>query len=192
MPYANQWRQHLRLQASILPPSISKKYTPVQDLESKQLVHTLLSHPDRFSQQFHRYASSLIFSLAYGKRMVTGEEEEVHAINKIMRNFVDAGQVGRWLVDAFPILDYTPQWLAEWKKLGAKYHEYESNLHIKNLREASEREGWNWAKQYLRSEVSKNMSELEIGYDCKFPSLPFFFSFCFWSGKGRCAKLGGI
>ena len=60
-----------------------------------------------------------------------------------MRNFTQAGAVGRWWVDIFPILDLLPKYFAEWKKISAKFHKYESDLHLANLREAQGRKGWN-------------------------------------------------
>jgi fumitremorgin C synthase len=62
-----RWSEHKRLQMSVLNPQMSKKYRTLQDLESMQLVHALVSKPSTFSRQFHRYAASLSFGLAYGK-----------------------------------------------------------------------------------------------------------------------------
>ncbi|KAG0123481.1 cytochrome P450 [Tuber indicum] len=159
------WNAHRRLQATVLSPRMSQKYKPVQDLESKHLIHALLKKPDDFARQFHRYSASLVHSLGYGKRLVTGLEEEVQTVDTIMRNFTEAGRVGKWWVDMFPILELVPKYFAEWKRISAKIFEYESNFHIKNLNEALERKGWNWAKMYKNSSFSQGMSDLEVGYD---------------------------
>ncbi|CUS11964.1 unnamed protein product [Tuber aestivum] len=159
------WNAHHRLQATILSPKMSQKYKPVQDLESKHMIHALLKKPDDFARQFHRYSASLVFSLGYGKRLVTAHEKELRAIDLIMRNFTEAGAVGRWWVDLFPILDLLPECLAEWKRVGLKFHQIECELHLANMREALEEKGWNWAKVYKNSPLSQGMSELEISYD---------------------------
>jgi len=75
----------------------------------------------------------LVFSLGYGKRLVTVHEGELRSIEAIMRDFVGAGVVGRWWVGIFPILDILPRCFAEWKRISTKFHRYESELHIPNL-----------------------------------------------------------
>lgn len=144
---------------------MSQKYKPVQDLESKHLIHALLKKPDEFSQQLHRYSASLVFSLGYGKRLVTPHEKELESIDAIVRNFTEAGALGRWWVDIFPIFDILPKYFAEWKRISAKFHKHESELHITNLNAAREQKGWNWAKLYTDSPYSQGMSDLEIGFD---------------------------
>jgi hypothetical protein len=101
--------------------------------------------------------------------MLTGDEPEVEAIDGIMRIFVQAGKAGRWLVDLFPALEILPEFLAGWKKASKLHHEYESALHIKNLREGRAAKGWNWAKHYFSSDGVDGMSELEVAYDRKSP-----------------------
>ncbi|RPA95776.1 cytochrome P450 [Choiromyces venosus 120613-1] len=159
------WNTHHRLQATVLSSRMSQKYRPVQDLESKHLIHALLKKPEDFSLQFHRYSASLIFAMGYGKRLITGQEKELQSIDAIMRNFTEAGAVGRWWVDMFPILDLLPKYFAEWKKISAEFHKFESELHVTNLNNARERKGWNWAKMYKNSPFSQGMSDLEVGYD---------------------------
>ena len=168
------WNTHYRLQSTVLSPRMSQKYKPVQDLESKHLVQALLRKPDDFSRQFHRYSASLAFSLAYGKRLVTAHEKELQAIDAIMRNFTEAGAVGRWWVDIFPILDILPRYFAEWKRISTKFHKYESELHITNLNAAWEQKGWNWAKLYKDSPFSQGMPDLEVGYDRTCPCLLYW------------------
>ena len=167
------WNTHHRLQATALSPRMSQKYKPVQDLESKHLIHALLKKPDDFARQFHRYSASLAFSLEYGKRLLTAHEKELQSIDTIMRNFTQVGAVGRWWVDIFPMLDLLPKYFAEWKRISAKFHKYESELHLTNLREARERKGWNWAKLYKNSSFSQGMSDLEVGYDRTCTYLPY-------------------
>ncbi|KAI4282012.1 MAG: hypothetical protein L6R38_003269 [Xanthoria sp. 2 TBL-2021] len=83
--YGEQWRAYHRLQGSFWSPRMSNTYRELQDLESKQLVSEFLVTDD-FSKRYHRYSSSLTFALAYGKRMPTGQEEEVKGVEQIMDN----------------------------------------------------------------------------------------------------------
>lgn len=83
LPYGEQWRAYRRLQGAFLSQRMSNTYRELQDLESKQLVSEFLTKDD-FFKRYHRYSSSLTFALAYGKRMPTGQEEEVKGVERIM------------------------------------------------------------------------------------------------------------
>lgn len=164
MPYGAQWRLHQRLQASYLNIRVSQTYCELQDLESKQLIFDMLSTSD-FTNRFHRYSSSLIYTLAYGKRMERGDEPEVAAIDQIMDNFLYAARVGTWIVDALPVLNYLPKWLAPWKRHGDKLHDFEAKNYSIFMEDALERDAWNWCKQVKSMPESKPMSPLESAYD---------------------------
>lgn len=164
MPYGAQWRLHQRLQASYLNIRVSQTYCDLQDIESKQLIFEMLSTSD-FTNRFHRYSSSLIYTLAYGKRMELGDEPEVEAIDQIMDNFLYAARVGTWIVDALPMLNHLPKWLAPWKQYGDKLHDFEARNYSTFMDEALKRESWNWCKQVKAMPESRNMSPLEQAYD---------------------------
>jgi cytochrome P450 len=164
MPYGPRWRTHQRLQASFLNIRISQSYTGLQDTESKQLMHELL-HTDDFSSSFHRYASSLIYALAYGKRLETANLPEAQEVEQIMEGFLYAARVGTWMVDAIPALNMLPSWMAPWKVRGEELHQYEARIMSKNLEKGKVASGWNWTKQVLSMKESKEMSPLELAYD---------------------------
>ncbi|RFU27833.1 hypothetical protein B7463_g8500, partial [Scytalidium lignicola] len=165
MPYGQQWRTHQRLQASYLNIRISQSYTDLQDIESKQLLNDLLAPNADFSDRYHRYASSLIFSLAYGARLPQGNEPEIVGIERVMENFLYAARVGTWIVDALPALNYLPNFLAPWKRYADKVHDFESNLYINNLQKGQQTSSWNWSKQVLDMKESNGMSVKELAYD---------------------------
>lgn len=74
---------YLLFHASVLNQRIAQIYYEMQDLESKQLIAELLTRSD-FLDRFHRYASSVVLSLAYGKRMPRGDESEIKSVDEIM------------------------------------------------------------------------------------------------------------
>jgi len=85
-----------RLQSIVLSRSTSQKYQLVQGLECKHLIHTQIGNSGDLSRHFHRYSASLIVSLEYGRPLVIvyKEEEELHSVDTIMRNFTDSCAVG--------------------------------------------------------------------------------------------------
>lgn len=165
MPYGPRWRNHQRLQASFLNIRVSHSYRELQDLESKQLLYELLDPSADFSDRYHRYSSSLIFALAYGRRLTRGDEPEAKAIDQVMDNFLYAARVGTWVVDALPALNYLPNFLAPWKRLGDKLHNFESELYANNMRKGWEAPTWTWAKQVRGMKEGQAMSEKELSYD---------------------------
>lgn len=164
MPYGEQWRAHQRLQGSYLNVRISQTYTILQDVESKQLIYELLSTSD-FSNRFHRYSSSLIFALAYGKRLTSGDEPEIEAVGQVMENLVYAARVGTWIVDSLPILNYLPKFAAPWKKSADKWHEFESKLSMGHMAKAQESGPWNWSKHIKEMKEGKAMNPEELAFD---------------------------
>ncbi|KAJ9626858.1 hypothetical protein H2204_009874 [Knufia peltigerae] len=165
MPYGQRWRNHQRLQASYLNVRVSQSYRVLQDLESKQLIFELLNSDADFSDRFHRYSSSLIFALAYGRRLVRGDEAEVIAVDKVMENFLIAARVGTWIVDALPALNYLPKFLAPWKRLGDSQHEFEARLQMDNLEQGQRARSWNWSKLVAGMKEGRLMSPKELAYD---------------------------
>lgn len=165
MPYGPRYRNFQRVQGGLLQPRIAQHYVKLQDLESKQLVFELLTvDEDGWMDRFHRYSSSLIFGLAYGKRMPRGDEDEVKGIEQVMVNILYAARVGTWLVDAIPALNKLPKFLAPWKRTADRYHEFESALFMKNLEDAKESKNWNWSKQAESMKATNEMSTKEMSY----------------------------
>ena len=69
---------HQRLEALILRPRASTCYNSVIDLESKQLFFNVLTTND-FVGQYQRYTASVMYTLTFGMRIVTGQEWAVPA-----------------------------------------------------------------------------------------------------------------
>lgn len=165
-PYGAKWREHQRVQGAILNINESKKYRILQDIESKQLMADMLSVTGSgFIPIFHRYATSLIYALAYGKRLVRAGEPEAEEINQVMSAFLIAARPGTWIVDALPFLNNLPGWLAPWKTYGNKLHAFESKLYMRNLDHGLESTAnWNWSKAGMALKQAESLSKKEMSY----------------------------
>lgn len=163
MPYGRQWRTQHRIQAEFLNPAISQRYRRLQDVETRQVVYDLLSS-NNFSENFHRLSSSLIFSLAYGKRMPRGDEHEVREIDELMTYLIEKQAPGKWMVDIFPVLNYLPRFLVSWKRLGDEYHHRETTLFGENMKKAENARTWNWSKDMKRIKEAEGLSVTELAY----------------------------
>jgi len=163
-PYGEEFLLHQRLEATVLSPRASKTYTPLQDMESKQLLMNLLTTND-FPRQFERFTASVVYSLTYGFRILTGEEWQIQTAHEVLKNFTYAGQVGAWIVDAIPVLKHLPQFLAPWKKTAEEWYQIEANLHMTNMQDALKRDGWNWSKDFINAKDRETLSDVEVSWD---------------------------
>lgn len=163
LPYGQQWRTQHRIHAEFLNPRTSQKYRVLQDVESRQVVYDLLSS-NNFSDNFHRFSSSLVFSLAYGKRMPRGDEHEVREIDQLMANVSEKMAPGKWVVDIFPVLNYLPRFLASWKSMGDRFHKRETTLFGNNVRMGEKAPSWNWTKDLERIKEAQSLSDTELVY----------------------------
>lgn len=163
-PYNERYKLHQRLDAPVLAPRASQTYHPIQDLESKQLVYDFLSS-NNFKKIYERYAASLMYSLAYGFRLDTGDEEIMKTAHTVQGNFAYAGRVGTWIVDAIPALNVLPPFLAPWKRTAEKFFQIEKKMHLDNMATARASPHWNWTKELSASPESETMSDLELAYN---------------------------
>jgi cytochrome P450 len=162
--YNDRYKQHQRLDAPVLSPRASRSYYPLQDLESKQLLFDFLSTND-FKRVYERYAASLVYSLAYGIRLPTGNEWMLKHAHEVEDNFAYAARVGTWIVDALPFLNYLPAALAPWKRTAEKFYQIEEELHLNNMRTALASKSWNWTKEFTKSKEAIQMSQIELAYN---------------------------
>ncbi|CAZ84036.1 unnamed protein product [Tuber melanosporum] len=160
----DKWRVHRRLQGQVINQNITNKYKGFQNLESAQLIKELADRPEDFFDSFHRYNSSVIFAMAYGKRMPRGDEEDVVAVDEITQNFLYSARLGTWIVDSFPFLNYLPTSMAPWKRIGDNFYNWAEKMHTFNRNEALQRKGWNWTKEIARMKEAQNVSPLELAF----------------------------
>ncbi|KAF3043079.1 hypothetical protein E8E11_004042 [Didymella keratinophila] len=142
-PFDEDFLLHQRLEAPVLSPRASACYTAIQDLESNQLLKNLLQSND-FPKEFERFAASIVYSIAFGIRIITGEEWQLQTSHECLKNFTIAGKVGAWIVDLFPSLNNLPAPLMPWKQTAETWYQMWENLHMSNMQDALKREGWNW------------------------------------------------
>ncbi|CUS13389.1 unnamed protein product [Tuber aestivum] len=138
------WGLARRLYTAFLSNTESTKYQQLQELESLRTIVDFLDRPDAFVKHVHRFAAPLMYKLCYEKRVVTGEESEVVEIDQMLMKFVQAGEHGRWTVEAFPILEWLPKRFAGWKREGEQ--------------EAKKSEGDSWVKKVQGTILRKHYS----------------------------------
>ncbi|KAL3489683.1 cytochrome P450 [Aspergillus germanicus] len=171
-PYDERYKLHQRMEAPLLTLRAASNYRPLQDLESQQLLFDVLGEWDTFGEKgvdfhhhFERAMASTIYCLNYGYRLQTGYEKELMDGKKVQAEFARTGQVGAYIVDSFPSLNYLPKFLAPWKKEGEELYELERQLHVGNLRKGLNNRSWNFAKYMKYSPEAATMPEEELAFD---------------------------
>ncbi|PVH92621.1 cytochrome P450 [Periconia macrospinosa] len=162
LPYGEQWRGYRRLQGAFLSPRMSNTYRELQDLESKQLISEFLTRDD-FFKRYHRYSSSLTFALAYGKRMPTGQEEEVKGVELIMDHLNNAF-ITNWIVDSLPFLNRLPRFMKPWQKIADFLGDEERDFFNMIRSGATDRRGYNWCKDILTMKEHKALTDTQLSY----------------------------
>lgn len=163
-PYNERYRMHQRMEATLLSPRASKSYEVLQDLESKQLLQKFLSG-NNFHEYFELFAASLIYTLIYGHRVEDRNDQALVDAHEVQQNFTFVASTGRWLVDALPIINYLPKFVAPWKETAERLFKIESDMHLRNLHCGLESKCWNWAKELTKSKEGQSMPRLEMAYD---------------------------
>lgn len=170
--YDERYILHQRMEAPLLSLKSASTYRPLQDLESRQLLFDVVNEYDEHGEKgvdshhhFERAMASTIYCLNYGYRIKTGYEESLVHAKKVMAEFARTGQVGAYLVDSLPSLNYLPRCLAPWKKEADELFELECNLHEGNLERGLRSDGWNFSKAMKASPQGKTMPKTELAFD---------------------------
>jgi hypothetical protein len=77
---------------------IATNYHSTQEHESTRTILGLIREPKRYEHWFELYSSSVIFRIAFGKRIDTGDEEVVKRIIDVNRNLERIASPGAYLV----------------------------------------------------------------------------------------------
>ncbi|KAF8180743.1 cytochrome P450 [Mycena galopus ATCC 62051] len=128
LPYGERFRKQRTAFHQMLQPRAVGGYEGIQYTESLRLLLDLVKTPDDYYNHFQRFPASLVFTLAFGRRINDDGKDLADAI-AILITFVQDINPGAHLVDTFPILDQLPDFLATWRAEAKKKHEREMDLY---------------------------------------------------------------
>ncbi|KAK4161793.1 Fumitremorgin C synthase [Cladorrhinum sp. PSN259] len=165
-PYDERFKLHQKLEGPVLSDKAAKAYCSFQDLESRQLLFDVLTRSEKDASinchdDVERMTASIIYSLFYGRRVRSAADDvliQAHAVNA---EFSQLAQVGKYLVDSFPLLIKVPlpAFLAPWKAEAAAHWSKQRALHVGNLERGLDEIGWNISKQMRRAVVGSLLPE---------------------------------
>ncbi|KAK1676787.1 cytochrome P450 [Colletotrichum godetiae] len=173
--YSPFWRRWRKLLHSGFMQRQSETYRPVQSLESKVLMHELLTTPRDFRRHLERYAASVIVTVTYGRRV-----EGIATDIVVQRNAESMGRLtsvnipGKFAVERYPILKYVPSFLATWKAEVLKQRQKDVQMYTELMDEVRDKVSRgvapeSFAKHLLQEQTNLGMSDLEIAYTAGSP-----------------------
>ncbi|KAE8389473.1 cytochrome P450 [Aspergillus alliaceus] len=161
LPYGPKWRAHNRLHMSFLNPRAVRQYRAIQELESLETLHQLLTD-DNHERLFKRFQTSLIHTLAYGTRITDAKDSRIKELEEVARGFLEAVATGDWWVDSFPILKHVPSCFASWKRYADRIHWKTVKMNGANISAAEKGASWNWVKHVRGLKGVETVSEHEL------------------------------
>ncbi|CAA7271157.1 unnamed protein product [Cyclocybe aegerita] len=113
MPYGTRWRNWRALMHAGMSVEASQNYKILQSLESKILLRDLLSASDsvEYSAHLRRFAISVVFCVAYGRRVLSLDDPLVVENMKTDECYIRMSTPGRYIVESWPILLKLPHFL---------------------------------------------------------------------------------
>lgn len=171
-PYDDRYLLHQRMDAPVVSPRAAATYTPLQELESAQLLFNFVRHAERapgqpadFGYAFELYSYSVSYMAGFGIRITREDPRHIADAKRVIENMAYACQPGTWIVDALPFLNRLPRPLAPWKRTAEELFRVESESHTRNVAAGLESKSWNWAKELKCSKEAAEMSDLEFAYN---------------------------
>lgn len=162
LPFGPRWEKHRRAQSHFLSPRIMRQAEGLLQLESTQLIFDLLS-TNAFMEQSHRCIASVMLTLMYGRRITTVNDPLLKETDGIFGEAYLEMMRGS-LIEAFPILNRLPKWLAPWQRRGDQIHKTQVAFFQEQMSQARQRSGWNWTKESSTLKETQDMSAEELGY----------------------------
>ncbi|KAH9851906.1 cytochrome P450 [Lenzites betulinus] len=115
MSYGPRYKKWRALMQASLSNTAVAQYRPLQSLESKLLLHKLLHVKDAMEYKGHLalFQMSVIFSLAYGRRIRSLQDDVVVTNTRMGGYFGKLSVPGKYMVESWPFLlklPYCLQW----------------------------------------------------------------------------------
>ncbi|KAB5563486.1 cytochrome P450 [Coniochaeta sp. 2T2.1] len=131
MAYGPDWRNLRKHSHALLNLNSAKKYTPVQDFESKVVLKELLDQPDQFYTINRRYSTSVIMLVAYGVRVPSFTDPIITKIFGVLEHLSVMMAPGHFAVETFPALAALPEWLVgNWHTWAKNAFAHDSKVYL--------------------------------------------------------------
>ncbi|KAL1673429.1 cytochrome P450 [Schizophyllum commune] len=161
--YTAKWRRVRKAEHLLLSIGTVRKYIPIQEAESTQLLYNLATTPKDFHRHLERYAGSIVLSITYGRRSVRHNSSVAEAMLPNLHRFdVLVAPVHNFFLDVFPVAWKLPDFLSPWKREAREVGRERRELYMKLLGECEERMAAKEDAAFYMADVSKNQDDLGL------------------------------
>ena len=134
---------------------------PIQNAEATQTIVQLLEDPAGYYDHIRRYSTAVILASVFGQRGARFDSPKIQALYHVQDQFTAILEQGATPpVDAFPFLQYLPEFMCSWKKRAKEIRQLQRSLYFDLLRETKARIGSGkgdcFMKQILEEHQEKN------------------------------------
>ncbi|KAK4033928.1 cytochrome P450 [Parachaetomium inaequale] len=174
-PYSNFWRRWRKLLHSGFMQRQSETYRPIQSLESKVLMHELLTDPKGYRTHLERYAASVVVTVTYGRRVEDVRTDAVVQMNaEAMDRLTSVNIPGKYAVERYPVLKYVPSIFAPWKTQVLEQRKKDIQMYTGLMNDVKKRMAAGmlqncFAKHLLDEQDNLGMTDLEVAYTAGTP-----------------------
>ncbi|KAI6714582.1 hypothetical protein JHW43_002846 [Diplocarpon mali] len=132
MPYGHSWSTSRKLLHNSMKTSVLPVYKPRQEAESMTLLAGVLANANSWSQGIDRFAASVVFSLAYGRRIDSLDSKVLQTRKRLFAIASSCLAPGAYLVESLPFLLHLPDFLSKWKdyprRMGQETADFDASL----------------------------------------------------------------
>jgi len=127
LPHNELWKMERKIMHEILGPSQKDLFAPLQDIETRALLHDYLIGPQNWYKAHGRYSNSIIMNVIFGRRTKSNDANLAELL-EISENFLHLFEPCTSFIDSFPFLNKLPipRRLQPWRWWGDR--EYERTL----------------------------------------------------------------
>ncbi|KAJ7032293.1 cytochrome P450 [Mycena alexandri] len=126
----NNWRNHRRLFSQEFSITGSQKFQPALLAASRGLLRRFLDTPDAFRRHIKQMAGEVILGVAYGIKVLPVDDPYIALAERAVQSAAEASIPGRFMVDAFPLMKYIPEWFpgAKFKRKAKQWRKFAQDL----------------------------------------------------------------
>ncbi|KAM5541056.1 hypothetical protein V8D89_005367 [Ganoderma adspersum] len=176
MPYGPRYKRWRALMQASLNSTAVMQYRPLQSLESKILLRKLLEAKDPMEYKGHLaiFQMSVIFRLAYGRRVRTLQDDIVVANIKAGGPFGKYQVPGKYLVESWPFLLWLPHRLQWFRHEAERHGEADRELYMSLMNRVKQQMEDGTAQPSmatfgLEKQAEFGISDLEMAYTLSGP-----------------------
>ncbi|KAF7302672.1 Cytochrome P450 [Mycena chlorophos] len=170
-----RWKRWRRVLHGSFMQKAADSYRPIQSLESKQLMAELIKSPAKYREHLERYATSVVVTVTYGRRVHDVFTDEVVCLNRETQEFLMSVNIpGKYLVESIPAMLYLPEFLTPWRTEALKQRAKDTEYLLRLVNEVKTKMAngtaqHSFCKELIENREKNDMSDLEIAYTCGTP-----------------------